>query len=56
MAAHYPYPDNPEEWKALTIKGGELCEENPFLCALIIAIMDELDRNYKHDMEEAKCG
>lgn len=49
-AKYAPFPPTLELWEAAARDLGECCsqhENSPFLAALLLAIMDEMDRQWK---------
>ena len=53
-AKYAPFPPTLELWEAAARDLGECCsrhENSPFLAALLLAIMDEMDRQWKAAQE-----
>lgn len=56
-----PFPASLEEWEAAARESGAVYAQNGesrLLCDLLVAVFDELGRQYKINQEgtEAKCG
>ena len=53
-AKYAPFPPTLELWEAAARDLGECCSQNgnsPFLAALLLAVMDEMDRQWKAEQQ-----
>ena len=61
LAKWEPHPATLADWESAARESGEVYAQNggsKLLCALMVAVFDELDRQYQIDQEgkEEKCG
>ena len=54
-----PCPETLEQWEAIGQEAAIIHEQsggNKFLCSLLVAVIDELERQYSQERTETKCG